>query len=167
MKEPEELTEKEEMLMERLLKNQKKFKWVSWLVNTILILYIAMDFFIAFKLAKKAGIESMWVTALGRNYETTEMYSGAEFLITKHFIRGLYLSLLIVGALLFSFLIGRTQKTAIKLWKIVKSNELAPKDGGSDDKGSDTGGSDDRGSDTGGSEGGEREVTEVGVTEDK
>lgn len=154
MKEPEELTEKEEMMMERLLKNQKTVKWVSWLVNTILILYIAMDFFTAFKLAEKTGVESVWVTALGKNYETTEMYSGAEFLITKHFIRGLYFSLLIVGALLFSFLIGRTQKTAIKLWKIVNSNELTPKDGGSDNAGSDTGGF----------EGGE---TEVGGSEDK
>lgn len=164
MKETEELTQKEGELMGRLLKSQKMFKWSPLFVILVLVPKIIMDFSAAYREAEAAGIESMWVTALGTHYQSTEMYSGAAFIVAKNFQQGLPYSLLTVGFVLFSFPIYRRQKLAIKLWNILESKENSEDDGGGDDGGSVTGGVGNGGGSDGGSEGGE---TEDGVSDKK
>lgn len=139
MKKSDKLTKFDVRLIKGFVNKKKIIHWVFLPPLFVLLPFAVASLYMAAQLGEEAEVHSIWTTAFGKDYENTEMYSGAVLKINKYMVHFLYLTLLIVlDVSLYSFVI-RFRKAVAKIWKIVRS-EVDSTDEGSNESGGKKGG---------------------------
>jgi len=140
-KKSDKLKKKDVRLIKGFVNKKKIIHWVFLPPLFVLVPFAVASLLVAAQLGEEADVHSIWTTAFGKDYENTEMYSGAVLKINKYMVHFLYLSFLIVLDISLYLFVIRFRRAVAKIWKIVEpevtsSNEKPNEGGGSKGGGS-------------------------------
>lgn len=142
MKKSNKPTKFDVWLIKGFVNKKKIIHWVFLPPLFVLVPFSIASLFVAAQLGEEAEVHSIWSTAFGKDYENTEMYSGAVLKINKNMVHFVYLSFLIVlDVALYCFVI-RFRKAVARIWRIVETEVTSSDEGPNEAGGSEGGGSD-------------------------